>query len=73
MDRPPELPPKRQRSESDDWRFAICCLGVLLLATLVTSLVLYVQDDSVPEGMSNLASALVGALIVLIGRRMTDL
>lgn len=74
-EQPQPSPPKppllgKPDPASADWRFAVLVLMVLLIAVLVTGLVLYVQDDSFPEGVGNLASAITGALIVIIGKRM---
>ena len=63
-------PDPPRTAESADWRFAVLVLMILLLATLATGLVLYVQDDSFPEGIGNLASAITGAMIVIVGKRM---
>jgi hypothetical protein len=65
----PNGPPPRS-PESADWRFAIIVLVILLIAVLVTSIILYVRDSTIPEGFGNLGAGLTGALIVIIGKRM---
>jgi hypothetical protein len=66
-----ELRPGPARSsESSDWRFAVLVLMTLLIAVLVFSGVVYVKDGSIPAGFGNLVSALTGALVVTIGKRM---
>lgn len=57
------------KPDSSDWRFAVLVLLVLLLAVLVTSVVLFVRDDHIPEGFGSLGAGVTGALIVLIGKR----
>ena len=62
--RPPRSP------ESSDWRFAVLVLLTLLLASLALGVIVYVHDGTVPNGLSNLGSAITGALVVIIGKRM---
>jgi len=65
-----ELQPGPARTQdSSDWRFAVLVLLVLVLATLATSVVLYVKETTIPEGIPTLGGGLVGALIVIIGKR----
>jgi hypothetical protein len=63
-------PGPARTQDSSDWRFAVLVLMVILIAVLGTGLVLYVQQDTFPDGVGNLASAVTGALIVIIGKRM---
>lgn len=65
MDDEPQPQPK-----VSDWRFAVLVLMVLLVAALTSSLVIYTKDGAIPSGFGNLVSALTGALIVVIGKRM---
>jgi hypothetical protein len=69
----PDLPPAnghRRDRQSSDWRFAVILLTTVLLATMAIGTVVYIEDGMVPGGLANLGAALLGALILLIGKHI---